>query len=372
MMRDDNATKHLKKQINDKTLTIDKSFATSAMADIKNGADPNVTNDNDDTLFHLLANDKHNIEGIFDNEVKELAKVCDVNRPNKDGITGIQMLMKNTSSTDAAMRLILEIATDISSDTRLIKSDQLKIIETISTGSSGMIFKGSWNGNKIVAIKGLTFTFDTLIKCNREKNIMQKLSELKSPNIVGFFAYTVQKNSYFIVMEHAPCDLVDYLNSHHDLRWGERLKIMSGIAEGLYQMHKVNIVHRDIKPENILIGNDGVSKICDFGHARYINDATDIGSGTEGYKAPEVVRNDLNYNRKCADVYSFGLTMFEIFTDMNIKCYVDESKKSIYEVADNVKISGENKRKMTQLVKECCDEDPMKRLEIGGVVKRLM
>ena len=93
-------------------------------------------------------------------------------------------------------------------------------------------------------------------------------------------------------------------------------KTLCQICDGLTALHSRGIVHRDIKPENIMITNDGVVKLADFGIARAVNDATlSTGSkivGSVHYFSPEQARG--NYVDERSDIYSLGIVMYEMLT----------------------------------------------------------
>jgi len=103
------------------------------------------------------------------------------------------------------------------------------------------------------------------------------------------------------------------------LSWGTRVKIVKGVAKGLSFLHNLEkpIVHRDIKASNVLIDSDFEAHIADFGLARRIDTSNSHVStqfaGTMGYMPPEY-KEGLTAATLEADVYSFGILMFEIAT----------------------------------------------------------
>lgn len=105
------------------------------------------------------------------------------------------------------------------------------------------------------------------------------------------------------------------------LTWSERLQIALGVAHGLDYLHNhcnPAIIHRDLKASNILLSEEKVAKISDFGLSRA--STTKSGGymsstplGTEGYLDPEYQQRSYSLNKK-SDVYSFGIVLFELIT----------------------------------------------------------
>ena len=94
-----------------------------------------------------------------------------------------------------------------------------------------------------------------------------------------------------------------------------RTKIICGIASGMACVHSKGIIHRDLKPGNVLIDENHLPRICDFGSSRLLStDSTPTMSGTtRAYAAPEIYDDDFEYSTKM-DVYSFGVMLYEIAT----------------------------------------------------------
>ena len=86
------------------------------------------------------------------------------------------------------------------------------------------------------------------------------------------------------------------------------------VTEGLRYLHNKQIVHRDVKPQNVLLGQDGVCKLADFGTASVLQEG-DPGSqmivGTPYYMAPETVRGGVG---KEGDVWALGVTLWQMLT----------------------------------------------------------
>ena len=123
----------------------------------------------------------------------------------------------------------------------------------------------------------------------------------------------------FLVMEMIDGHtLREYLNEQGNLSINDGIKFLLPVLSALGAAHKLGIVHRDIKPENILISKEGRVKIADFGLAKgpllgsTVTAESSVILGSVSYLSPEQVQRGVADSR--SDVYSIGITAFEIFT----------------------------------------------------------
>ena len=149
------------------------------------------------------------------------------------------------------------------------------------------------------------------------------------------------------------------------------------VSEGLDAMHQAGYVHTDIKPTNIMLARGGIVKIIDFGQACPMNHRKTRIQGTPDYIAPEQVER-VPLNRR-TDVFNLGATMYWVLTSMKyptairgaddrggISLVTSEKPIAPVELNDKIPIS------LSQLVMECCREDPMERpADMKQVVARL-
>jgi serine/threonine-protein kinase len=145
---------------------------------------------------------------------------------------------------------------------------------------------------------------------------------LSHPNIVSVQDQGWNQNgtpAVFLVMEliegHT---LREYLNERGKLSIADGITFLSPVLSALAAAHKIGIVHRDIKPENILISREGRIKIADFGLAKgpllggTMTAESSVILGSVSYLSPEQVQRGIADAR--SDVYSIGITAFEMFT----------------------------------------------------------
>jgi len=147
-------------------------------------------------------------------------------------------------------------------------------------------------------------------------------ASLSHPNIVAVQDQGWNQNgtpAVFLVMEliegHT---LREYLNERGNLSIADGITFLAPVLSALAAAHKIGIVHRDIKPENILISKEGRIKIADFGLAKgpllgsTMTAESSVVLGSVSYLSPEQVQRGVADAR--SDVYSVGITAFEMFT----------------------------------------------------------
>ncbi|ETX03748.1 MAG: hypothetical protein ETSY2_32680, partial [Candidatus Entotheonella gemina] len=138
-------------------------------------------------------------------------------------------------------------------------------------------------------------------------------------NIIRIHDIIPLGRSYAISMEYFPSHtLADELQGEKPINIKRGIKIIFDVCRGISVAHQLNIVHRDLKPLNILIDDQSMVKVVDFGVAAVTNHSgtrlTRVGTllGTPAYVAPEQVRSRAIDAR--TDIYSLGVVMYEVFT----------------------------------------------------------
>lgn len=169
-----------------------------------------------------------------------------------------------------------------------------------------------------VAIKMLRYELskdERFIK--RFKRESAQVINLDHPNIVHVYTVGDYKQQPFIVMEYVKGKtLKDYLREHGALEPQTAMHVMTQLAEGVLYAHQNNIIHRDLKTQNIMITDEQVVKITDFGIALSSNEAdvtqTNTIMGSVHYLAPELARGNLATER--SDIYALGIILYELLT----------------------------------------------------------
>ena len=143
-------------------------------------------------------------------------------------------------------------------------------------------------------------------------------AKLAHPNIVNVYDVGEEEGMYYIVMEYVDGPtLNDYIKKNKHLSPEESVNIIYSVAQGLNHAHSHGIIHRDIKPHNILLTQNKVPKVADFGIAlattsSTLTAATEETLGSVHYVSPEQARGGFLDER--SDLYSLGIMMFQMIT----------------------------------------------------------
>ena len=115
------------------------------------------------------------------------------------------------------------------------------------------------------------------------------------------------------------------------------LKVAVEIASGMSHLHQLNIMHRDLKPANIILDGNGCAKIADFGLSCRVSVGVELTPETGSYRwmAPEVIRHE-QYSL-AADVYSFGLLLWELYSRMRPFDDLTPIKAAYHVAMDNIR-----------------------------------
>ncbi|XP_059664307.1 receptor kinase-like protein Xa21 [Cornus florida] len=267
----------------------------------------------------------------------------------------------------------------------------------LGVGSFGSVYKGTLSDGFNVAIKVFKSRSDGALKsfdaeCEVLRNVHHR-------NIVKIISTCTNTDFMGLILEYMPNgNLEKWLYSHNlCLDILQRLNIMINIASALEYLHDsymIPIIHCDLKPSNVLLDEDMIARVGDFGISKLLGEAEFVAQtktlATIGYMAPEYGTQGL-VSAKC-DVYSYGIMLMETFTrkkptdemfdgEMNLKRWVGDSliHGSITEVVDS-NLLGEDEHdtekeqcvsSILALAVDCSADLPWERISMKDVVVRL-
>ena len=198
--------------------------------------------------------------------------------------------------------------------------NRYEIIEKIGNGGMATVYKATDKVLKrYVAVKILRDEFTTDEEFIKRFEVeAQSAARLTHPNIVSIYDVGVDGNLYYIVMELIQGKTLKeiIIKERGPLPWKWSINVAIQIASALEMAHRNNIIHRDIKPHNIIITEDGIAKVTDFGIAKAVSNSTITAFGTTigsvHYFSPEHARG--GYTDAKSDLYSLGVVMYEMVT----------------------------------------------------------
>ncbi|KAF5943357.1 hypothetical protein HYC85_017434 [Camellia sinensis] len=198
--------------------------------------------------------------------------------------------------------------------TIMAATDNFSDSNKLGQGGFGTVYKGVLSDGKEIAVKRLSRkSWQGLEEFMNEVIVIAKLQHR---NLVRLLGCGIQEEEKLLIYEYMPNKSLDLflfdLEKCVELHWDIRFNIIHGIARGLLYLHedsRLKIIHRDRKPNNVLLDQEMVAKISDFGMARIFGEDQNTANtkrvvGTYGYMAPEYAMGGL-FSVK-SDVFSFG------------------------------------------------------------------
>ena len=206
-----------------------------------------------------------------------------------------------------------------------------KIVDKLGEGGMGAVYKArDIHLGRLVAIKVLLP--ERVSDPERRRRFVQEAkaaSALNHPNIITIYDIAQEDGSDFIVMEFVPGKTLAQLVPPQGLPVSEALHYAGQIVEALMRAHAAGIIHRDLKPANIMVREDGLVKLLDFGVAKLtqidggVEEAVTITArmaaprthlvdivGTATYMSPEQAEGREVDAR--SDIFSFGVVLYEM------------------------------------------------------------
>lgn len=198
----------------------------------------------------------------------------------------------------------------------------------------------------------------------------QASTQLSHPNIVDIYDVGDDDNLHYIVMEYVKGHtLKQLIKKRGPLPTRETIWIMKQLASALMEAHKNGLIHRDIKSQNILIKDDGMVKLADFGIA-LLNNSIQLTSkdsvlGSVHYLSPELVKGEKSSMK--SDIYSLGIVMYELLRgDVPFKgdTPAQIALKHLKEALPNVReFNPSIPQSVANILTKACAKDPKERYD---------
>lgn len=263
-----------------------------------------------------------------------------------------------------------------------IEPTALTVYEKVASGSFGNLYRGSYRG-QLVAIKVLKvhdgadqqelvreFMHElSVLRRVRHKHIVQLIGACTSPPKLGLVTEFMSHGSVHDYM-------MQKAKQGQALKLPMLLKVAGSVAQGLDYLHKNNIIHRDVKAANLLMDENDVVKVADFGVAR-VHESTSAGvltaeTGTYRWMAPEVIAHK-EYGHKC-DVYSYGILLWELVTNGAVPYagYTPlQAAVGVVQKGLRPEIPANCPRAIAELMRRCWAQDAVDRPEFSEVITML-
>ncbi|GMJ06934.1 serine/threonine/tyrosine kinase 46 [Hibiscus trionum] len=250
----------------------------------------------------------------------------------------------------------------------------LKFENKVASGSYGDLYKGTYRSQE-VAIKVLK---PERINTDLQKEFAQEIfimRKVRHKNVVQFIgACTKPPNLYIVTEFMSGGSVYDYLHKQKGVfKLPSLLKVAIDVSKGMNYLHQNNIIHRDLKAPNLLMDENEVVKVADFGVARVKaqSGVMTAETGTYRWMAPEVIEHK-PYDHK-ADVFSFGIVLWELLTGKLPYESLTPLQAAVGVVQKGLRpiIPKNTNPKLAELLERCWQLDPTLRPDFSEIIEIL-
>ncbi len=205
--------------------------------------------------------------------------------------------------------------------------------------------------------------------CQLIKNEVEIHSKLNHRNIIRLYNMHETNDEFQILLEYADKgNLFSLIQKDNGFNESKAYEYFIQMVNAVYFLHQNNIIHRDIKPENILLGENDLLKLCDFGWAKELTiNKRSTFCGTMEYMAPEIMGNE-KYDFS-VDVWSLGILLYELI--MGHSPFRSKKDRNIVikiKLHDLVFDKNKNlSQECIDLIKGLLDSNPLTRLRLKDI-----
>lgn len=254
----------------------------------------------------------------------------------------------------------------------IVLGNRYELLEKIGEGGMSEVFKARDSKlNRFVAVKILKNEFcDNADIVEKFKGEATAIATLSDNNIVNILDVGTQDSINYIVMEYVKGKtLKDIIKQVGKMNYETAISVAMQIGRALDCAHRNNIIHRDVKPQNILVTEDGVMKVTDFGIAKSANSETITNTstimGSAHYLSPEQAKGSFIDCR--TDLYSLGVVLYEMVTGtlpFQADTAVTIALKHLQEeVVPPKNINSKIPDSLNQLILKAMEKEPVKRYQ---------
>jgi eukaryotic-like serine/threonine-protein kinase len=266
-----------------------------------------------------------------------------------------------------------------------------RILEKLGEGGMGVVYKvRDTHLDRFVALKILPA--ERVADPERKRRFVQEAkaaSSLNHPHIVTIYDIDEADGVHFIAMEYVAGKTLDQLIPRKGQRMNDTLKLAIQMADALAKAHSAGIVHRDLKPTNVMVSDDGLVKVLDFGLAK-LTEVSDSGDestltqqaeteegtivGTVSYMSPEQAEGKKVDVR--SDIFSFGSVLYEMATGQQafhgdskmstLAAILNQEPKPISQLVPGIP------RDVEKIIARCLRKDPSRRFQIMADLKVML
>lgn len=266
-------------------------------------------------------------------------------------------------------KLHLPIQTPAQNVTKVFKRT-----EVIGRGKFGVVYKGyNIKTKQVFAIKVLNLDTpeDEVEDVQKEIQFLSSLKQI--PNVTRYYGSYLNDTKLWVIMELCSGGSLRTLLKPGVIEEKYMGVILRELLIALSYIHSDKVIHRDIKAANVLITSEGHVKLCDFGVAAKLTQTRlkrQTMAGTPYWMAPEVISEGVSYDTK-ADIWSLGITAFEIATGNPPYCELDALKvMQLISKSQPPRLEGRQfSASLKEFIALCLDEDPVERLNADDLLK---